>query len=200
MFGSEDERDSGIFLHEFFFRTYLPHVEEVAAQKFQQMVTAPDAFIPDSTHYDVTLFRSATQLIPMIRNFSELLSSLSLLKNDTFDITLDLSRKYYESCFGLFNATLTGPNGRKYTSAKWAENEDLVQLLDMVMSLTSMKGWVDFSTHADREIRLEEALKTDRSLYSGEMISDPKKLILLAALQQTLKWFMAELRSIEADR
>ncbi|KAJ1921562.1 exocyst subunit [Mycoemilia scoparia] len=199
-FPDEPPRATGIFLHEFFFRVYLPHVEDVSAQKFQQVITAPDTFLSDTASTGVTIFKSAVQLIPMIRNFSRLLTSLSLFKNDTFDITLDLSRKYYGCCLNLFHSILSGPNGRKYTSARWAENEDLVQLLDMIMSLTTLKGWVDFSTHAEREIKLEEELKMDRSLYSGELISDPKKLITLAILQQTLKWFMAQLRLIDADR
>ncbi|KAJ2351302.1 exocyst subunit [Coemansia sp. RSA 2618] len=51
-----------------------------------------------------------------------------------------------------------------------------------------------------REIRQEEALKTDRSLNPYELMFDVKRLVAIAQLHHTLEWLLVQLDRVAAER
>ncbi|KAJ1967385.1 exocyst subunit, partial [Dimargaris xerosporica] len=75
-------------------------------------------------------------------------------------------------------------------SARWAKDDDLLQLLDMKLRLLLHEHDVTYDPHADRELEIEYRLKHDRSIHPSELMFDVKKMNFLATLYHSLEWFL----------
>ncbi|KAJ1998247.1 exocyst subunit, partial [Coemansia thaxteri] len=199
--GSEPGADE--YLQVFFKKAFLPRAEARAMQLFDSVTSASDAFDVDLNTYfnGRPIFRSAAAIVPLLHSFGHLLNDLHSFRGENWGILLQLSTKYYEKCWELFRDTIRSPENQVYTSAKWSETPDLLQLFNQKLKLANLRARSgDQGGDVDKEIRLEEGLKTERSLHLSELIFDVKRLVCAAQLHQTLEWLLMQLDKVAADR
>ncbi|KAJ1669701.1 exocyst subunit, partial [Coemansia sp. RSA 25] len=199
---SSGELDADEYLQSFFKKVFLPRTEAYAMQLFDAVTSASDAFDVDLNTYfnGRPIFRSAAAIVPLLHSFGHLLNDLHSFRGENWGILLQLSNKYYEKCWALFRDTTRSPENQIYTSAKWSETPDMVQLFSRKLKLASLRSRGDLGADMDKEIRLEEALKTERSLHLTELVFDVKRLVCAAQLHQTLEWLLVQLNKVAADR
>ncbi|KAJ2549893.1 exocyst subunit, partial [Coemansia sp. RSA 1836] len=199
---SSGELDADEYLQSFFKKVFLPRTEAYAMQLFDAVTSASDAFDVDLNTYfnGRPIFRSAAAIVPLLHSFGHLLNDLHSFRGENWGILLQLSNKYYEKCWALFRDTTRSPENQIYTSAKWSETPDMVQLFSRKLKLASLRSRGDLGAGMDKEIRLEEALKTERSLHLTELVFDVKRLVCAAQLHQTLEWLLVQLNKVAADR
>ncbi|KAJ2774606.1 exocyst subunit [Coemansia nantahalensis] len=190
------DADADEYLQTFFRKVFLPHAEAQAMRLFDAVTSASDAFDVDLNTYfgGRPVFRSAAAIVPLLHDFGGLLNSLDMFRGENWGILLQLSTRYYDKCLELFQDTVRSPENQTYLSVRWSENMEMQLLFDRRFRQAEKPGDVD------REIRQEEALKTDRSLNLYELIFDVKRLVCLAQLHQTLEWLLAQLDRISAER
>ncbi|KAJ1909211.1 exocyst subunit [Tieghemiomyces parasiticus] len=82
-----------------------------------------------------------------------------------------------------------GP-ARQCIASRWANDDDLQQLLDMKFRLTLHDRTVKFDTRSEKEMAIEYRLKHDRSIHPSELMFDVKKMNFLATLHHSLEWFL----------
>ncbi|KAJ1953061.1 exocyst subunit, partial [Linderina pennispora] len=195
------EPEAEEYLHIFFKSVFLPCAEAHAMRKFDAITTSSDAFQVDLNTYwnGRPIFRSAAVLVPLFRSFSRLLNSLNLLRGENWNILLQMSGRFYECCNRLFLETVHNKNS-EYTSVKWANSDEFLQLFDRRIKLIGAQNKSQLAVDTDNEIRLEESLRTERSLSIDELIFDVKRLVTLAQLHQTLEWLLMQLTKISEDR
>ncbi|KAJ1950575.1 exocyst subunit, partial [Linderina macrospora] len=189
------------YLHIFFKSVFLPCAEAHAMRMFDAVTTSSDAFQVDLNTYwnGRPIFRSAAVLVPQLRSFSRLLNSLNLLRGENWNILLQMSGKFYECCNRLFLETVHNKNS-EFTSVKWANSDEFLQLFDRRIKLIGAQNKAQLGVDTDKEIKLEESLRTERSLSIDELIFDVKRLVTLAQLHQTLEWLLMQLTKISEDR
>ncbi|KAJ2493796.1 exocyst subunit [Coemansia sp. RSA 2050] len=199
---SPGELDADEYLQAFFKKVFLPRTEAYAMQLFDAVTSASDAFDVDLNTYfnGRPIFRSAAAIVPLLHSFGHLLNDLHSFRGENWGILLQLSTKYYEKCWALFRDTIRSPDNQVYTSAKWSETPDMLQLFGRKLKQAGLRARSDLDADMDREIRLEEALKTERSLHLTELIFDVKRLVCAAQLHQTLEWLLVQLNRVAADR
>ncbi|KAJ2905329.1 exocyst subunit, partial [Coemansia aciculifera] len=196
------DQDADEYLQAFFKKVFLPRTEAYAMQLFDAVTSASDAFDVDLNTYfnGRPIFRSAAAIVPLLHSFGHLLNDLHSFRGENWGILLQLSNKYYEKCWALFRDTIRSPENQVYTSAKWSETPDILQLFSRKLKQVGMRARGGFGADLDKEIRLEEALKTERSLHLTELIFDVKRLVCAAQLHQTLEWLLVQLDKVAADR
>ncbi|KAJ1964099.1 exocyst subunit [Dipsacomyces acuminosporus] len=197
------ESDLDEYLQVFFKKIFLPRAETHAMQLFDAVTSASDAFqIDPNTYFNGRpIFRSAAALVPLLQSFGRLLNNLNLFRGENWGILLQMSTKYYERCWGLFRDLVRSPDNQTYTSVKWADTPDLLQLFDRKLKQAgSSQTSSDQGVDTEKEIRLEEQLKTERSLHLSELIFDVKRLVSLAQLHQTLEWLLLQLNRVASER
>ncbi|KAJ2029882.1 exocyst subunit [Coemansia sp. S610] len=196
------ELDADEYLQAFFKKVFLPRTEEYAMQLFDAVTSASDAFDVDLNTYfnGRPIFRSAAAIVPLLHSFGHLLNDLHSFRGENWGILLQLSTKYYEKCWALFRDTIRSPDNQVYTSAKWSETPDMLQLFGRKLKQAGLRTRSDLDADMEREIRLEEVLKTERSLHLTELIFDVKRLVCAAQLHQTLEWLLVQLNKVAADR
>ncbi|KAJ1892330.1 exocyst subunit, partial [Kickxella alabastrina] len=191
------------YLQVFFRTVFLPRAEAYAMQLFDAVTSASDAFDIDLNTYfnGRPIFRSAAAIVPLLHRFGTLLNNLNSFKGENWGILLQLSNKYYEKCGELFRDTVRSPENQVYTSVKWSETPDLQQLFGRKLKQANARIRApETGADIDREIRLEESLKTERSLHLSELIFDLKRLVCTAQLHQTLEWLLVQFNKVSADR
>ncbi|KAJ2038368.1 exocyst subunit [Coemansia sp. S3946] len=199
---STSDLDADEYLQAFFKKVFLPRTEAYAMQLFDAVTSASDAFDIDLNTYfnGRPIFRSAAAIVPLLHSFGHLLNDLHSFRGENWGILLQLSTKYYEKCWALFRDTIRSPDNQVYTSAKWSETPDMLQLFGRKLKQAGSRTPSDLGADMDKEIRLEEALKTERSLHLTELIFDVKRLVCAAQLHQTLEWLLVQLNKVAADR
>ncbi|KAJ2747979.1 exocyst subunit [Coemansia sp. BCRC 34301] len=199
---SPSEQDADEYLQAFFKKVFLPRTEAYAMQLFDAVTSASDAFDVDLNTYfnGRPIFRSAAAIVPLLHSFGHLLNDLHSFRGENWGILLQLSNKYYEKCWALFRDTIRSPDNQVYTSAKWSETPDMLQLFSRKLKQVGSRSRSDLGADMDKEICLEEALKTERSLHLTELIFDVKRLVCAAQLHQTLEWLLVQLNKVAADR
>ncbi|KAJ2234143.1 exocyst subunit [Coemansia sp. RSA 1286] len=203
LYDTDSDADVDEYLQIFFKKAFLPRAESYAMQLFESITSASDAFDIDlNTHFSGRpIFRSAAAVVPLLRSFGSLLNNLNLFKGENWGILLQLLHKYYEKCAELFRETVRTPENQTYTSVKWSETPDLQQLFNRKLKQASARiRPSDSNVEMEKEIRLEENLKTERSLHLNELVFDLKRLVCLAQQHQTLEWLLVQLNKISADR
>ncbi|KAI7829231.1 Sec8 exocyst complex component-specific domain-containing protein [Kickxella alabastrina] len=199
----DGDADADEYLQVFFRTVFLPRAEAYAMQLFDAVTSASDAFDIDLNTYfnGRPIFRSAAAIVPLLHSFGTLLNNLNSFKGDNWGILLQLANKYYEKCGELFRDTVRSPENQVYTSVKWSETPDLQQLFGRKLKQANARIRApETGADIDREIRLEESLKTERSLHLSELIFDLKRLVCTAQLHQTLEWLLVQLNKVSADR
>ncbi|KAJ2723842.1 exocyst subunit [Coemansia sp. Benny D115] len=202
-YDADSDADADEYLQAFFKKVFLPRAESYAMQLFDEVISASDAFDIDLNTYfnGRPIFRSAAAIVPLLHSFGSLLNNLNSFKGENWGILLQLVHKYYEKCFELFRDTVRSPENQAYTSVKWSETLELQQLFNRKLKQTIARVRVsDSGTDVDKEIRIEENLKTERSLHLSELIFDVKRLVCTAQLHQTLEWLLVQLNKVSADR
>ncbi|KAI8324702.1 hypothetical protein GQ54DRAFT_55838 [Martensiomyces pterosporus] len=200
--GAAKEQDPDEYLQVFFKKIFLPRAETHAMQLFDAVTSASDAFhIDPNTYFNGRpIFRSAAALVPLFHSFGRLLNNLNSFRGENWGILLQLSTKYYERCWGLFRELIRSPDNQTYTSVKWADTPDLLQLFDRKLKQAGSQARNDQGVDTENEIRLEEKLKTERSLHLSELIFDVKRLVFIAQLHQTLEWLLLQLNKVSSER
>ncbi|KAJ2877159.1 exocyst subunit [Coemansia aciculifera] len=199
---SPSELDADEYLQVFFKKVFLPRTEAYALQLFNVVTSASDAFDVDLNTYfnGRPIFCSAAAIVPSLHSFGHLLNDLHSFRGENWGILLQLSTKYYEKCWALFRDTIRSPDNQVYTSAKWSETPDMLQLFGRKLKQAGSRTRSDLGADMDKELRLEEALKMERSLHLTELIFDVKCLVCAAQLHQTLEWLLVQLNKVAADR
>ncbi|KAJ2777681.1 exocyst subunit [Coemansia interrupta] len=203
IYDTDADADADEYLQIFFKKIFLPRAEAYAMQLFESVTSASDAFDIDLNTYfnGRPIFRSAAAIVPLLHSFGSLLNNLNSFRGENWGILLQLSHKYFEKCAELFRETVRTPDNQVFTSVKWSETPDLQQLFNRKAKQASARiRAADSTADMEREIRIEENLKTERSLHLNELVFDLKRLLCVAELHQTLEWVLVQLNKISADR
>ncbi|OLY84129.1 putative exocyst complex component sec8 [Smittium mucronatum] len=204
------ERGQSIdFLKGFYLQVFLPEAESQITNMFYKSLSASDAFQPlynYGSEIDRPVFRSAAALAPLIKSYESLHKNPILgVDSDKWKVLVGIAEKYYERSLTRFHTAVSSAEGKKKTSAEWSKNSELLKIISEKLSYYSTKGSSDsqendltkLEDQSKKEIEVIDHLKQERSLFYNELIFDPKKLIFLAQLRQSLNYVYNKIVDIE---
>ncbi|RAK88699.1 hypothetical protein BO79DRAFT_148364 [Aspergillus costaricaensis CBS 115574] len=191
------------FLDDFLVNVFLPQLDETVTDLCTLSFISPDAFTEDPHWSGVSprpVFRGTVKFMMIIREFSKMLSSIP---HDQAFTQLLLSQivTYYDKCCGWYKAivTKTSPrdNGevRLKAAARHAESGDVHDIItELWNGLTENKREL-----VDKETDILINSTNEVPLEPYDIISDPKTVVSLSLLFNSMQWFashLAQLRQI----
>ncbi|PVU85543.1 hypothetical protein BB559_004588 [Furculomyces boomerangus] len=186
------------FLQRFYLQVFMPEAESQITNMFYNAISASDAFQPLyalNKETERPIFRGASALAPLISSYEILHSSLSLgVVYDKWSVLINIAEKYYERSLTKFHDVVSSSEGKKSSGAEWAKNQVLVSLLTKKIEHVAQSEGInitimdDLQAQVKKEIEIVDKLKHERSLFYNELIFDPKKLVFLAQLCQSLNY------------
>ncbi|GFF64460.1 probable exocyst complex component sec8 [Aspergillus lentulus] len=194
------------FLDDFLVNVFLPQLDETVTDLCTLSFIAPDAFTEDpqwSKSSPRPVFKGTVKFMSIIWEFSKMLSSIP---HDQAFTQLLISQivTYYDKCCGWYKAIVTKVSPRNHgqvrlkAAAEFAESGDIH---DTVQEL--WEGPADAKKELiDKEIELLLKRTDEVSLEPYDIISDPKTVVALSLLYNSMQWLashLAKLRRITAS-
>ncbi|KNE66413.1 hypothetical protein AMAG_11553 [Allomyces macrogynus ATCC 38327] len=191
----------GQFLDDFLLATYIPSIEAKVQTYVHKYINGPDGFVVG----DDQLLQSATSLLSLIQSLCATMWHVPFHKQEYLRMIEDVLSKYLEKCFAKYKtcvSTVADGHVQECVSGVWAQHPDLVHI---VTQNTLFRDDVEPNYEMNerfnvQEILLEARLCDDRSFQRSELIFDPKRLELMAALRESLKWFRQEMVKLMETR
>ncbi|PYH88188.1 hypothetical protein BO71DRAFT_423865 [Aspergillus ellipticus CBS 707.79] len=191
------------FLDDFLVNVFLPQLDETVTDLCTLSFISPDSFIEDpqwSTVSPRPVFKGTVKFMSIIREFSKMLSSIPHDQAFT-QLLLTQIVTYYDKCCGWYKAIVTkispqdGGEARLKAAARYAESGDVHDIIAQLWKGAegNTRGLVD------QETDLLLKLTDETPLEPYDIISDPKTVVSLSLLFNSMQWFashLAQLRQI----
>ncbi|KAJ5104852.1 hypothetical protein NUU61_002199 [Penicillium alfredii] len=189
------------FLDDFMVNVFLPQLDETVTDLCTLSFISADAFTEDPQWSKVSprpIFRGAVKFMSIVREFSKMLSSIPHDQAFT-QLLIDQIVTFYDKCCGWYKAMVTKVSARNHgggvqlkAAASFADSGDIH---DTVNDL--WKGAGDKKqTLIDTEIDLLLKRTNEVPLEPYDIISDPKTVVALSLLHNSMQWLGSHLAKI----
>ncbi|KAJ5145994.1 uncharacterized protein N7515_000558 [Penicillium bovifimosum] len=189
------------FLDDFMVNVFLPQLDETVTDLCTLSFIAPDAFTEDPQWTKVSprpIFKGTVKFMSIVREFSKMLSSIPHDQAFT-QLLIDQIVTYYDKCCGWYKAMVTkvtardrGGGVRLKAAAAFADSGDIHDVVDELWKGPGDKKW----TLIDTEIDLLLKRTNEVPLEPYDIISDPKTVISLSLLYNSMQWLASHLAKI----
>ncbi|OMJ28344.1 Exocyst complex component 4 [Smittium culicis] len=197
------------FLQRFYLQVFMPEAELQITNMFYKSLSASDSFQPLYNYGNEIkrpVFRSAAALAPLIKSYESLhKNSILGVNGDKWKVLVGIAEKYYERSLTRFHDAVSSSEGKKKTSAEWSKNQSLLNIMaekldqysENPSNINEDGDLSELHESVKKEILVIDTLKQERSLFYNEMIFDPKKLVFLAELRQSLNYVYNKIMDIK---
>ncbi|KZN91013.1 putative exocyst complex component [Penicillium chrysogenum] len=189
------------FLDDFMVNVFLPQLDETVTDLCTLSFIAADAFTEDPHWAKFSprpIFRGTIKFMSIVREFSKMLSSIP--HDQTFtQLLIDQIVTYYDKCCGWYKAMVTKVSARNRggevqlkAAASFADSGDIHDVVDELWKDAGDKK----QTLIDTEIDLLLKRTGQVPLQPYDIISDPKTVISLSLLYNSMQWLSSHLARI----
>ncbi|KAJ6110300.1 hypothetical protein N7486_002535 [Penicillium sp. IBT 16267x] len=189
------------FLDDFMVNVFLPQLDETVTDLCTLSFIAADAFTEDPQWTLVSprpIFRGTVKFMTIVREFSKMLSSIPHDQAFT-QLLIDQIVTYYNKCCGWYKAMVTKVSARNHggevrlkAAAAFAEAGDIHDVVDELWQHPGAKKKTLIDTEIDLLLK-----RTDSSpLEPYDIISDPKTVVALSLLYNSMQWLGSHLTKI----
>ncbi|KAJ5797061.1 uncharacterized protein N7518_005601 [Penicillium psychrosexuale] len=189
------------FLDDFMVNVFLPQLDETVTDLCTLSFIGADAFTEDPHWAKASprpIFKGTVKFMSIVREFSKMLSSIPHDQAFT-QLLIDQIVTYYDKCCGWYKAMVTkisarnrGGEVRLKAAAAFAETGDIHDVVDELWKGAGDKK----QTLIDTEIDLLLKRTTEVPLEPYDIISDPKTVISLSLLYNSMQWLASHLTRI----
>ncbi|CAG8422193.1 unnamed protein product [Penicillium salamii] len=189
------------FLDDFMVNVFLPQLDETVTDLCTLSFIAADAFMEDPQWSKVSprpIFKGTVKFMSIVREFSKMLSSIPHDQAFT-QLLIDQIVTYYDKCCGWYKAMVTkvsahNSNGEVQlkAAASFAAQGDIHDTVDELWKGAGDKK----QTLIDTEIDLLLKRTNEKSLEPYDIISDPKTVVSLSLLYNSMQWLGSHLARI----
>ncbi|KAJ5619230.1 hypothetical protein N7510_003214 [Penicillium lagena] len=189
------------FLDDFMVNVFHPQLDETVTDLCTLSFIAADAFTEDPQWAKVSprpIFRGTVKFMSIVREFSKMLSSIPHDQSFT-QLLIDQIVTYYDKCFGWYKAMVTkvstrnqGGGVRLKAAAQFADSGDIRDTVNELWEGTTTKKQILL----DKEIELLLKRTNQVPLEPYDIISDPKTVVSLSLLYNSMKWLGSHLTKI----
>ncbi|KAJ5794835.1 hypothetical protein N7457_001434 [Penicillium paradoxum] len=189
------------FLDDFMVNVFLPQLDETVTDLCTLSFIAADAFTEDPQWAKVSprpIFRGTVKFMSIVREFSKMLSSIPHDQAFT-QLLIDQIVTYYDKCCGWYKAMVTKVSARHHggevrlkAAASFAESGDIHDVVDELWKGAGDKK----QTLIDTEIDLLLKRTNEVPLEPYDIISDPKTVISLSLLYNSMQWLASHLSQL----
>ncbi|KAJ5099530.1 hypothetical protein N7532_006531 [Penicillium argentinense] len=187
--------------HDFMVNVFLPQLDETVTDLCTLSFIAADAFTEDSQWTKVSprpIFKGTVKFMSIVREFSKMLSSIPHDQAFT-QLLIDQIVTYYDKCCGWYKAMVTkvsarnrGGEVRLKAAASFAETGDIHDIVDELWKGAGEKKQTLIDTEIDLLLK-----RTDQvPLEPYDIISDPKTVVALSLLYNSMQWLGSHLSKI----
>ncbi|KAJ5759818.1 hypothetical protein N7520_006974 [Penicillium odoratum] len=189
------------FLDDFMVNVFLPQLDETVTDLCTLSFIAADAFTEDPQWTKVSprpIFKGTVKFMTIVREFSKMLSSIPHDQAFT-QLIIDQIVTYYDKCCGWYKAMVTKVSARNHggevrlkAAAAYAETGDIHDVVDELWTGAGAKKKTLIDTEIDLLLK-----RTDSSpLEPYDIISDPKTVVALSLLYNSMQWLGSHLAKI----
>ncbi|KAL4884144.1 hypothetical protein BJY04DRAFT_206005 [Aspergillus karnatakaensis] len=189
------------FLDDFLVNVFLPQLDETVTELCTLSFITSDAFTEDPQWSSVSprpLFKGTVKFMSVVREFSKMLSSIP--HDQTFtQLLLSQIVTYYDKCCGWYKTIVTkvssharGGGVHLKAAAAFAESGPIH---DLVTELWHRSD-TDKQEVIDRETGLLIKLTDKMPLEPIDIISDPKSVVALSLLHNSMQWLASSLAKL----
>ncbi|KAJ5176738.1 uncharacterized protein N7482_002615 [Penicillium canariense] len=189
------------FLDDFMVNVFLPQLDETVTDLCTLSFIAADAFTEDPQWTKVSprpIFKGTVKFMSIVREFSKMLSSIPHDQAFT-QLLIDQIMTYYDKCCGWYKAMVTKVSARNHggevrlkAAAAFAESGDIHDVVDELRKGASAKKQTLIDTEIDLLLK-----RTDQvPLEPYDIISDPKTVVALSLLYNSMQWLGSHLAKI----
>ncbi|KAJ5134369.1 hypothetical protein N7448_000608 [Penicillium atrosanguineum] len=189
------------FLDDFMVNVFLPQLDETVTDLCTLCFIAADAFTEDPQWNKVSprpIFRGTVKFMSIVREFSKMLSSIPHDQAFT-QLLIDQIVTYYDKCCGWYKAMVTKVSARNHggevrlkAAASFAESGDIHDIIDELWKGAGSKKQALIDTEIDLLLK-----RTDQTpLEPYDIISDPKTVVALSLLYNSMQWLGSHLAKI----
>ncbi|KAJ6107657.1 hypothetical protein N7523_008980 [Penicillium sp. IBT 18751x] len=189
------------FLDDFMVNVFLPQLDETVTDLCTLCFIAADAFTEDPQWIKVSprpVFRGTVKFMSIVREFSKMLSSIPHDQAFT-QLLIDQIVTYYDKCCGWYKAMVTKVSARNHggevrlkAAASFAESGDIHDIIDELWKGAGSKKQALIDTEIDLLLK-----RTDQTpLEPYDIISDPKTVVALSLLYNSMQWLGSHLAKI----
>ncbi|PYI20744.1 hypothetical protein BO86DRAFT_417918 [Aspergillus japonicus CBS 114.51] len=188
------------FLDDFLVNVFLPQLDDTVTDLCTLTIVSPDAFTEDpqwSTVSPRPVFKGAVKLMSIIQDFSKMLSSIPPDQAFT-QLLLTQIVTYYDKCCGWYKSIVTKKSPRDKgeprlkAAAGFAEAGDVHDVVAELWGNETNDKWA----LVDKEIELLLQLTSEVPLEPYDIISDPKTVVALSLLYNSMQWFASHLSQL----
>ncbi|KAJ6130461.1 hypothetical protein N7512_003241 [Penicillium capsulatum] len=189
------------FLDDFMVNVFLPQLDETVTDLCTLSFIAADAFTEDPQWTKVSprpIFRGTVKFMEIVREFSKMLSSIPHDQAFT-QLLIDQIVTFYDKCCGWYKAMVTKVSARNHgggvrlkAAASFSDSGDIH---DVVSELWKGAGEKKQAL-IDSEINLLLKRTDEVPLEPYDIISDPKTVVALSLLYNSMQWLGSHLAKI----
>ncbi|KAJ5689412.1 hypothetical protein N7462_003804 [Penicillium macrosclerotiorum] len=189
------------FLDDFMVNVFLPQLDETVTDLCTLSFIAADAFTEDPQWTKVSprpIFRGTVKFMSIVREFSKMLSSIPHDQAFT-QLLIDQIVTYYDKCCGWYKAMVTkvsariqGGEVRLKAAASFVDSGDVRDVVEELWKGAGEKKQTLIDTEIDLLLK-----RTDQvPLEPYDIISDPKTVVALSLLYNSMQWLESHLSRI----
>ncbi|GLI74884.1 exocyst subunit [Penicillium ochrochloron] len=189
------------FLDDFMVNVFLPQLDETITDLCTLSFIAADAFTEDPQWTKVSprpIFKGTVKFMSIVREFSKMLSSIPHDQAFT-QLLIDQIVTYYDKCCGWYKAMVTKVSARNHggevrlkAAASFAESGDIRDVVEELWKGPGAKKQTLIDTEIDLLLK-----RTDQvPLEPYDIISDPKTVVALSLLYNSMQWLGSHLSKI----
>ncbi|KAJ5191456.1 uncharacterized protein N7498_010441 [Penicillium cinerascens] len=189
------------FLDDFMVNVFLPQLDETITDLCTLCFIAADAFTEDPQWTKVSprpIFRGTVKFMSIVREFSKMLSSIPHDQAFT-QLLIDQIVTYYDKCCGWYKAMVTKVSARNHgggvrlkAAASFADSGDIHDVVNELWKGAGTKKQTLIDTEIDLLLK-----RTDQTpLEPYDIISDPKTVVALSLLYNSMQWLGSHLAKI----
>ncbi|KAJ5958573.1 uncharacterized protein N7479_005723 [Penicillium vulpinum] len=189
------------FLDDFMVNVFLPQLDETVTDLCTLSFIAADAFTEDPQWAKSSprpIFKGTIKFMSIVREFSKMLSSIPHDQAFT-QLLIDQIGTYYDKCCGWYKSMVTkvsarnrGGEVRLKAAASFADSGDIYDVVDELWKGAGDKK----QTLIDTEIDLLLKRTGQVPLEPYDIISDPKTVVYLSLLYNSMQWLASHLARI----
>ncbi|KAI9374271.1 hypothetical protein BJX61DRAFT_532557 [Aspergillus egyptiacus] len=188
------------FLDDFLVNVFLPQLDETISELCILSFIPPDSFTEDpqwSTVSPRPIFKGTVKFASVVKEFSKMLSSIPHDQSFT-QLLLSQIVTYYDKCCGWYKTIVTkvspgGQGGNKLKAGPaFAESGPIHDLVAELWSGSDTKK----QELIDKETGLLIKLTDKTPLDPVDIISDPKSVVALSLLHNSMQWLASNLAKL----
>ncbi|KKY19199.1 putative exocyst complex component [Phaeomoniella chlamydospora] len=186
------------FLDDFLINVFHPQLEETISELCAQSMIDIEAFTEDaqwSNYSPRPIFKGTVAFFSLVRSFSKMIDAIP---HDQIFTQLVISQivSYYDRCYGWYKALVTrlSPGSTNQVSLKaaaaYTESEEI---RDITLQLLGVSQQKDRAALVDKQISALINATNEKPVESYDIISDPKSVVSLALLHNSMQWLVSSL-------